>query len=49
MNAERIINVFGAIVGVAMATVVVTSPQTANIIRAATSGFSQSLRAAMGR
>lgn len=49
MTAEKIANVAAAIVGVAMATVIVTSPQTASIVRAGGAAFSGTLRAAMGR
>lgn len=46
---DRIANVAGAIVTVAMVTTVVSSPQTAGIITAAGKAFSRSLRAAMGQ
>lgn len=49
MNAERIFNVAGAIVTVALVTTLVTSPQTSAIIRAIGSAFTGSIRAAMGR
>lgn len=46
---ERIANVAAAIVGVAMATVIVTSPQTASVVKSVGGAFAGSLRAAMGR
>jgi hypothetical protein len=49
MNLERIINLFGTLVGLATVAVVVQSPNTARIIQASTSGFTSSVRAAMGR
>lgn len=48
MGIGEILGVFTAIVGVAMAFVVVSSPNTASIIQAWGSAFSGSLRAAMG-
>lgn len=49
MQLGRIFDIFGAIVGVAMAWVVVSSKNTANIIRAWGSAFSGSLKAASGQ
>lgn len=49
MTMERLFNIAGAIVTLATVTVVLTSPQTGNVIRAAGSAFTGSLRAAMGR
>lgn len=46
---ELIISVFAALVTVAMATVIVSSPNTAKIISAWGESFSSSVRAAMGR
>lgn len=44
-----IIDIFAALVTVAMATVIVSSPNTAKIIEAWGSAFSSSVRAASGR
>lgn len=49
MNLDRIFNVAASIVGLAVATVIVTSPRTASIIRATGSAFANTLRAASGR
>lgn len=49
MNMNGIFNVLGAIVGVALVTTIVTSPRTAEIIRAFGSAFSGSIRSSMGR
>lgn len=49
MSADRIANVAAAIVGVALATTLVSSRNTASIINAVGSSFSGALRAAMGR
>lgn len=49
MSVDRLFNVLGAIVGVALATVIVASPNTARIITAGGSAFAGSLRAAQGR
>lgn len=49
MNLDKFFNVLTAIVGVALATTIVTSRQTASIIRAFGSAFSGSLLAAQGR
>lgn len=48
MSLGRVIDVFMAIVGVAMAFVVVSSANTANIITAWGNAFSGGLRASMG-
>jgi hypothetical protein len=48
MSFGRIFDIFAAIVGVAMAFVVVSSTQTAAIISAFGNAFSGSLRAATG-
>lgn len=42
----QLMSIFGAIVTVAMAAVIVGSPNTANIITAWTSGFANSITAA---
>lgn len=49
MTAEKLANIAAAIVGVAMATVIVTSPRTAGVVTSVGNAFSSSLRAAMGR
>lgn len=49
MSLDRVFNVAGAIVGVALATVLVASPNTARIVTSVGNAFSGSLRAAMGR
>lgn len=49
MTVSRIANVAAAIVGVALATTLVASPNTANIVRAVGNAFAGSLRAAMGK
>lgn len=49
MQFGRIFDILGAIVGVALATVVVGNPNSANTIKAFGSAFSGSLSAAMGK
>lgn len=49
MTAEKILNLFGAIVVVAAITTVVARPNSVEVIRAATSGFSSSISAALGK
>lgn len=49
MNAEKLFSIGGAIVTVAMVTVVVSHPQSAKVIRAVGDSFSGVLRSAMGR
>lgn len=46
---DRIANIGAAIVGVAMVTTLVSSPNTARIVAAIGNTFAGSLRAAMGR
>lgn len=46
---DNIFNVMAAIVTVALVTTIVSSPQTAGIIRAFGNAFSDSLTAAMGK
>lgn len=48
MAIGQLLGIFTAIVGVAMAFVIVSSPNTAAIIKAWGSAFGGSLRAAMG-
>jgi fucose permease len=49
MNADKLFNVLGAIVGVALATTLVIHPNTSRVVDSAGRAFSNSLRAAMGR
>lgn len=49
MNADKIANVLGAIVTVALVTTVVSRPASAQIIKAFGDAFAGSLRAAQGR
>lgn len=49
MNADRLFNLLGSIVVVALVTVVVTNRNSARIIAATGGAFSNSLRAAQGR
>lgn len=49
MTAEKILNVFGAIVVVAAITTVVARPNSVQVIRAATGGFADSISAALGK
>jgi len=46
---DRIANIGAAIVGVALVTTLVSSPNTAKIVSAIGNTFAGSLRAAMGR
>jgi hypothetical protein len=45
---DKIIDVLGMIVGVAMVTTVVAHPQSANVVKAFGSSFSSSILAAQG-
>lgn len=49
MTGDRIANVVGSIVTVALVTTVVTHPASAQVIRAMGGAFAGSIRAAMGR
>lgn len=49
MNADKALNVLGAIVTVAMVTTIVSRSNSANVIRAFGEAFSGSLRAALGK
>lgn len=49
MTADKIANVLGAIVTVALVTTIVSHPESASVIRAFGDSFAGSLRAAMGR
>lgn len=49
MNAEKLFNLLGAIVTVALVTTVVSRPNSATVIRSVGDAFSGSIRAAMGR
>ncbi len=48
MQLGKVIDLFGSIVTVGMVTVIITSTQTAGIIKAWGDAFSGSLKAAMG-
>lgn len=48
MNANGIVNVASAIVGLAVIATIVSSPQSANVIKAIGSAFAGSLSAAKG-
>ena len=48
MNADKLFNVLGSIVTVALVTTVVAHPESANVIRALGEAFIGSLRAAEG-
>ena len=49
MNADKALNVLGAIVTVAMVTTIVSRSTSAGVIRAFGEAFSGSIRAAMGK
>lgn len=49
MSGDRLFNVIGSIVTVALVTTVVSRPQSAQVIRAMGGAFAGSIRAAMGR
>lgn len=49
MNADKAINVLGAIVTVAMVTTIVSRSTSAQVIRAFGEAFSGSIRAALGK
>lgn len=49
MNLDGLFNIAGAIVTLAIVTVIFTSPRTAAVIKAVGNAFSSSLRAATGR
>jgi hypothetical protein len=46
---DRIFNIAAAIVGVALVTTIVTSPNTSAVIQASGNAFSASIQAAMGK
>lgn len=48
MSADKIFNIAGAIVTVALITTIVAHPNSAGVIKAFGSAFSGSLKAAMG-
>lgn len=48
MNLDKVFNIFGAIVTVALVTTVVSRSSSATVIRAFGDAFSGSLRAAQG-
>lgn len=49
MNLDKLFNVIGAIVTVALVTTIVVHPASASIITALGNAFSSSLRAAQGQ
>lgn len=49
MSIGRIADIFMAIVGVAMASVIISSENTSKIIKSWGDAFSESLKAAMGK
>jgi hypothetical protein len=49
MSASGIVDVLGALVTVAMVATIVSSPNSANVIKAFGSGFSQMLLSAQGK
>lgn len=49
MNGDRLFNVLGAIVTVALVTTIVSRPNSATVIRSLGEAFSGSIRAATGR
>lgn len=49
MNLDKLANIAGAIVTVALVTTVVARSNSANVIRAVGDAFSGSIRAAMGK
>lgn len=49
MNGDKLFNVLGAIVTVALVTTIVSRPQSARVIRAMGDAFAGSIRAALGR
>lgn len=49
MNLDRLTNLAASIVMVALVTVIVSAPRTAEVIRAIASAFAGSLKAAMGQ
>lgn len=49
MSGDRLFNVMGAIVTVALVTTIVSRPQSARVIRAMGDAFAGSIRAALGR
>lgn len=49
MNGDKIFNVLGAIVTVALVTTIVSRPTSAQVIKAMGDAFSGSIRAALGK
>jgi len=49
MSGDRLFNVLGAIVTVALVTTIVSRPQSARVIRAMGDAFAGSIRAALGK
>lgn len=48
MNIDKFVNLFAAIVTVALVTTIVARPNSANVIRAFGDTFTNSIKAAMG-
>lgn len=48
MNGDKLFNVMGAIVTVALVTTIVSRPNSARVIKAMGDAFSGSIRAALG-
>jgi hypothetical protein len=49
MNADKLFNVMGAIVTVALVTTIVSHPRSSAVIKAMGDAFSGSIRAALGK
>lgn len=49
MNGDKLFNLLGAIVGVALVTTLVAHPQTAGVVTSIGNAFSGSIKAAQGR
>lgn len=49
MSGDKLFNVLGAIVTVALVTTIVSRPQSARVIRAMGDAFAGSIRAALGK
>jgi hypothetical protein len=49
MNGDRMFNILGAIVTVALVTTIVSRPNSAHVIRTMGDAFAGSIRASMGK
>lgn len=49
MNADRVFDIFGAIVTVALVTTIVSHPATSSVISSVGNAFTNSIKAAQGR